>query len=679
MKTYLHHLIAFVALFHLWCCNTDSTQNHETVLQEKFEISLDSATNKDLPNSRRKINLVRAYNYNRQLRTDSLKAAQYGELARAAISVSDSTMFRLSNGNAAAMAQALNNRYLQADAQWNTAEFYLSREVYDSAYINYRNAHSLFTEAENDFYAAKMFYNMAYIKARITDYTGCEILLFRAMETFKELQKEKQIFLVYNLLGSVYDDLKEYERSLEYYDKALSIYPQTNETRIKQEDLENNIGLVYQKMGKQVEAIRTFDRALENKTLRNGNPELYARLLDNRTYSAFLIASDTVVLRGFQQALKIRDSLNNTAGKVMSYLHLGNYFLAESNRPEALLFARSAYELSDKIDLTRDKLASLQLLAKIDKIKSTAYLQEYIAINDSLMEMERKTRDKFARIHFETDEYIKANEKLFKEKVVLAAAAIVVTALLLFVFITMNQRNRNKQLKLEAEQQRADEAIYSMRIDQLKQSEKARQEERERIAEELHDSVLGQLYGIRVNWEFQDLEDENGVTITKQEQLNNLLKVEKEIRNLSHNLVANIPDNPTHILENFRTLLKEKSELGQFKYHFKCSEGIDWEEIDEYSKLNLYRIIEEALHNIVKHSGASKVELTIIEKDGSLSITIIDNGKGFGKMGNKKGIGLRNMRSRAKKIGAVLTIQKREKGVAVLIKLKNFYDGREKI
>ena len=293
--------------------------------------------------------------------------------------------------------------------------------------------------------------------------------------------------------------------------------------------------------------------------------------------------------------------------------------------------------------------------------------------------MERKTRDKFARIHFETDEYIKANEKLFKEKVVLAAAAIVVTALLLFVFITMNQRNRNKQLKLEAEQQRADEAIYSMRIDQLKQSEKARQEERERIAEELHDSVLGQLYGIRVNWEFQDLEDENGVTITKQEQLNNLLKVEKEIRNLSHNLVANIPDNPTHILENFRTLLKEKSELGQFKYHFKCSEGIDWEEIDEYSKLNLYRIIEEALHNIVKHSGASKVELTIIEKDGSLSITIIDNGKGFGKMGNKKGIGLRNMRSRAKKIGAVLTIQKREKGVAVLIKLKNFYDGREKI
>ena len=132
-------------------------------------------------------------------------------------------------------------------------------------------------------------------------------------------------------------------------------------------------------------------------------------------------------------------------------------------------------------------------------------------------------------------------------------------------------------------------------------------------------------------------------------------------------------------MENFRTLLKEKSELGQFKYHFKCSEGIDWEEIDEYSKLNLYRIIEEALHNIVKHSGASKVELTIIEKDGSLSITIIDNGKGFGKMGNKKGIGLRNMRSRAKKIGAVLTIQKREKGVAVLIKLKNFYDGREKI
>lgn len=666
--------LAYIVL--LVSCNQTSQGIQGDFRSERFNAYLNNSESAELSLEERSKQLYNAYEFNSRAPLDSLKVSRYAQIARAAIKTSDSTMFYLANAKAEVLSQEINNLYLSADVAWNFAEYYLTQNLYDSAYIHYQKGYVLFRQISHPYYSGKMLYNMGYIKSLITDYTGAEIMLFQALNIFQEMKKKQQIFQTYNLLGSIYADLQEYDRALEYYQKALEFLSENKDYNITKEDILNNLGLVYQKIGNQKEAITTFNLALEKEILAGERPELYARLLDNRAYSFMLDKQNGKVLNGFETALKIRDSLKNVPSIIMSHLHLATYFLQNREFAPAFEKAEAAYSLSSGIELNRDKLSSLQLLAKIDTVHAAKYLTEYINLNASLQAQKEKTRDKFARIHFETDQYIKANEKLSKEKILLAVTVITISILLIFLFIIMNQRNRNKQLKFTAEQQKSDEEIYSLRINQMKQSEKARQEERERIAEDLHDSILGQLYGIRLNWEFQDLVDEDGVTLTKQQQLENLLRVEKEIRNLSHNLVENSSYDGAQLTENLKLLLKEKAELGNFKYQFKNGETIDWEAVDEFTKVNLYRIIEESLHNIVKHAHASKVKLAITENEGIVTILISDNGKGFTENGNKRGIGIKNIKSRAKKIGAVLTITSSPEGTTILIILKKLNHGR---
>jgi signal transduction histidine kinase len=69
--------------------------------------------------------------------------------------------------------------------------------------------------------------------------------------------------------------------------------------------------------------------------------------------------------------------------------------------------------------------------------------------------------------------------------------------------------------------------------------------------------------------------------------------------------------------------------------------------IDGPLKLTIFRIIQEQLNNIVKHSGANKVELIIKPEDNELFITIIDNGRGFDVSAGTGGLGLKNIKSRS--------------------------------
>jgi two-component system, NarL family, sensor kinase len=75
--------------------------------------------------------------------------------------------------------------------------------------------------------------------------------------------------------------------------------------------------------------------------------------------------------------------------------------------------------------------------------------------------------------------------------------------------------------------------------------------------------------------------------------------------------------------------------------------------------LCLYRIAQEAVRNVVRHAGASRVEVSLIGNDGEVLLTVADEGKGFDPNGGRShpGLGLASMEERARLIGAELSIQ----------------------
>ncbi|MGA9271495.1 MAG: sensor histidine kinase, partial [Lutimonas sp.] len=319
--------------------------------------------------------------------------------------------------------------------------------------------------------------------------------------------------------------------------------------------------------------------------------------------------------------------------------------------------SKMANELAVKNGFNRDILESLQLLCKTDPANSTKYMDAYIALNDELVAEERNVRDKFARVQYETEGYIAQNRNLQKKNVWIILISALILSAGLFFFVIFRQRSRNKRLLLENEQQEANEEIYNLMLKQQNRMEQGRVQERVRISEELHDGVLAHLFGIRMGMGFLEMKGDEDTMANYEYYLEEIQGAEQEVRALSHAL----KDDELSAKKDFPLLLKEllveQARLGGFNHKFVHDPDIAWDRIPDRIKINLYRIAQEALHNVIKYAGCRSVEVSIRRKDRRVEIRISDDGNGFVLKKRSKGIGLKNMRSRSKQIGAEMKIR----------------------
>ncbi|CAL2086913.1 Oxygen sensor histidine kinase NreB (modular protein) [Tenacibaculum sp. 190524A02b] len=216
--------------------------------------------------------------------------------------------------------------------------------------------------------------------------------------------------------------------------------------------------------------------------------------------------------------------------------------------------------------------------------------------------------------------------------------------------------------------------IAKSTIQQLEQEvftkqKEEREKERQRISEELHDGVLGKLFGTRLGLGFLNIPEEADKE-KYQQFLDELQEVEKEIREVSHKLSANLDGSDIGFEGIVTQLVKDKSKLGNFEYTLNTDVTINWSSVNEVNRVNLYRIIQEALQNIIKHAKANHVTLTFSTQNGHILISIEDNGVGFNTSKNRNGIGINNIKSRVKRLNATMELVSSPKnGTTIQIKM----------
>lgn len=224
---------------------------------------------------------------------------------------------------------------------------------------------------------------------------------------------------------------------------------------------------------------------------------------------------------------------------------------------------------------------------------------------------------------------------------------------LLIYFYT--KYNKTTIQRLEEDNQKAQSTIKQLEKEVLTKQEKEREEERQRISEELHDSVLGKLFGTRMGLGFLDLS--NDLSKEKyQKFLNELQEVEKEIREVSHRLSANLDGTDIGLDGIIEQLLKDKSVINNLSYSLDIDKSIEWLLINEVDHLNLYRIVQEALQNIIKHAKAKNIEVRITKQNQIIRVAIKDDGIGFNSFKSKNGIGIKNIKSRVKRLKGSMQI-----------------------
>jgi len=656
----LHYLI-LSSLLLIGCNSNEKNKLPEGEFPaDDFSSWITISNNEELQLCERKEALNRAYFVNDEKNESSNKKNNLKTVAFQAYKLDDSDLFKKANKEAFQASVKIRDTLGIANAHWNYGAFYAEKEIYDSAYSHYRSALGYYQAIKNDHYSGKMLYNMAFIKGRLKDYTGSEVLTSQAIVKYKKLNKYKSLYTSYNHMAILFKELKEYDRALAYNQDALSYLAYLSDKKTYYEGSLNNIGLIYHKQENYERAIEYFNEALEKDSLKHKNIDLYARLIDNRAHSK-LLNNDTInLLSEFNESLHIRDSLNNHAGITLTKLHLAEFYKKKNDTATAIRFAEEAKYIAKERKNNRDYLASLKFLSTADDENANAYLNEFIEVNDSLQNIERKIGNKFTRIVLETDEYIEEAARLVQQKILILVVSLCLLLILSLLYFVNRQYSKSKELLFESEQQKANEQIYLLSLEQHSKLEEGKVQERNRISEELHDGILGKLFGARMGLGFLNPDLDQGATQKYNLLIGELQIIEKEIRDISHELKNHDSSSSSVSFFNLVTkLIIDCSEIGGFEYRLTKDGAIFWEDVDEIVKANLYRIIQESLQNTIKFAKANEVLIDFSIQEGSLILTIIDNGVGFNTLKKKKGIGLKNMRSRAEKLNGEFTIESR--------------------
>lgn len=546
----------------------------------------------------------------------------------------------------------------------------------DSAYFYYLKAQKIYQKIHDDDKLGRVHFNKAYVLFYDGNYPECEIEITKALNYFEETDNLTAVFTCNNMMGNCLEKLFLYDEALKYHQKASEVLKTMEEKGLGTKDAVNdykvtsviNICNLYERKGQYPLVIKKLSELLTQDLLHR-SPSAYATALTNLANCKMKNKDYKNVEALFFEAIKIKKNSNDPGGTIYAKIHLGEFYLTQKDTLKAVKSLKEAHESAVGQRNTNEVLTSLKLLSQADKKKSLFYANRYIKMRDSIERVKAISSNRYARIEYETQSIENENRVLTRKNfytlIFSFSLFLVLSAISLYIYL----KYRNKELRFVKQQQSDSDEIFQLLSEQNEKINKAKEEEKNKIARELHDGVMNKIYSIRMNLGFFNAKvDEN--TIEKRKgYIFELQNVENEIRSISHDL------SQESFLENsdFNTLLlnlvEKQKDVNDIEFHYLIDEGFKWDTILNIYKINIYRIIQEGILNIHKYSNASEaiIKIEMID-DKTLKLSIKDNGKGFDVVAEKKGIGLNNIKERTNSLkGNLEILSKRGKGTQITV------------
>ena len=453
--------------------------------------------------------------------------------------------------------------------------------------------------------------------------------------------------LVFNNLGKLYRKIKELDKSIENYDRAMELYSSLNDSAGVQM-IWNESGVPFEYMGNYEEALRRYKKSLEIARARKDLQGVgYA--LSNIAGSLMLQQKYDEAVSYMDQSLAIRKEVKDTFALALTYSDLGSLFIAMGDLEKAKVSIELSNQLAIQLKYPGLLAANYQQLSDLYKKQGEFELALEFAgkattMRDSVFNIAKSEQITELNTKYETE---KKEQQIALQKIALSRKNYIISGigiiLLLGVFLGFMIHNRNK-LKQEAR----------LREEILKQQElasravlEAEEKERQRIGLDLHDGVGQMMSAAKINLStfLSDIEVPNEEERLRVDNIMSLIDEScKEVRAVSHSMMPNalLKAGLASAVREFLNRIDSKVlEVNLY------TEGLD-ERLDTTIETVLYRVIQECVNNVIKHSGASRLDISIIKDEDGLSATIEDNGKGFDTSDTsiRNGIGLKNIETR---------------------------------
>ncbi len=520
----------------------------------------------------------------------------------------------------------------------------------------------------------------------------------------------------------------EYDSCIRYYLKAAEIFENPeilNNTSItekildrRKSDLYSNISGVFNTLKNLPKADLYIDKAIAIADKYHSPAALAAK-----AYYMQKKADNYYENGNIEKALRIRmaylpqleNGQVNTTDIQSAYLNIAQEFFDLNIKDSSKLFAQKSLQLATRLKIRNDMVSTTMLLAKIAmeegqynlaekyageaeeyylhcedppeqlgyykfmrELKSAlgqykeAYLfsDKFIALNDSFLMGERTKQFSELEARYESEKketQINLQQAQLKQKNILNSILIGGTVASLIILLLGYRNYKNKQ-KLQL--QRITELETEKKLTATEAIIKGEQQERSRLAKDLHDGLGGMLSGVK--YSLSNMKENLIMTEQNAQAFENSLYMLdnsiSEMRRVAHNMM------PESLLRfGLNTALNDfciqLSTSGILKVSYQSIE-IEDKPIEQSLAITIYRIVQELLNNTIKHASAKNATVQIAREAHLLMITVEDDGKGFdvNELKSAKGMGWKNISSRLNYHNGKLDVQSSpEKGTSVYI------------
>jgi signal transduction histidine kinase len=525
-----------------------------------------------------------------------------------------------------------------------------------------------------------------------------------------------------NNLGMFHWNKGEFDPALEYFFEALKLLNETETNEENRQKFEakyrSNIGLIYQEMGLYNKSIGSHHIALdirENYNMRTELPTSYTNLgichrnLENRD-SAFYYLQKSLDVALEQELFKEQK---------LAHDNLGNLYQDAGEKNEAIFHYKESLgigkeipntgnsdiiSLGNLIHLYNDQGSWAESLKALDQAsqimeedpnaknfakdvykngaityfhtgrveKGEEYLNRFIVAKDStfasenadkMAEYEAKfdTQDKERELLEEqnktqelTLENVKSEQKLASQKntiYLLIIGILVVVLFTYFIYLRKKQRMESQRVAIE----------IKAKEENVKNVIEAQEKERERLARELHDGLVQEIRLMKGELEQADFTDQKD----RETLSERIASLKEDARNLAYAIMPSALSK-TGLIEASRDLINNSFSDDIKASFFSAQDHLD---VPDQVKTNMYRILQEAINNIIKHSEAKEVDVSINLLNAILIVTIEDEGIGFDTSNETGSIGMKSMESRAQIMNGSLEIESSENGTILTLRV----------
>lgn len=565
-------------------------------------------------------------------------------------------------------------------------------EDYDDAMRNYRLSHEYATANQNSYLSAGVLYNMANIKYWKGEYDSCIHYYTRSLRLFEnpKILKEKDVTVnlvdrrlsdIYSNMSQVFNTLKNLKKADFYIDKAIAIDRKYDSEKAKQV-----LAFHMQQKADNFDENNQYRKALQIRLKflpeieKSAFPKIYVQqayqAISQEYYNLGKIDSSQI---NALKSLKIAEEIKTKSGLANANKQLGEIALQQKKYEEAEHYLSKTVDYFTQSEDPAEKRNFYKTMHELYAAKGKfreayQYFKDYSALNDSLLSGEKATQFAELEAKYESekkDNQIKLQESSIKRKNILnyalfalAAALLMITALGFRTFKQRQKIQKQRITELETEKQlTATEAVL-----------KGEEQERTRLAKDLHDGLGGMLSGIKLSLNHMKgnliMTPENADAFER--SIGMLDNTIKEMRRVAHNMMPEML--VKYGLDTaLKELCNEVNRSGSIQANYQSIE-MDSVVFDQSLSVAVYRIVQELVGNAIKHSSAKNllVQAHVDPDERKISVTVEDDGLGFTPetIEENKGMGWNNIRHRIEFLKGKIDVKSApNQGTSVLMEI----------